>query len=97
MRRFGLVPLNERMATAADLSSCINPDYIDDPQPGPPVPLVDVSVSDTLAEVGHTTSQHELYLASGTQLDETHRQRVRAATLALLKRAEKLGVARLRP
>jgi len=97
MRRFGLVPLNERMATATDLSVCINPDYIDDPQPGPDVPRVDVSVSSVLADVGHTTSQEELFLAAGTQLDETHRQRVRAATLALLKRAEKLGVARLRP
>ncbi len=97
MRRFGLVPLNERMATAPDLSACINPDFVDDPQPGPNVPKVDVSVASILADVGHTTSQQELFIASGTQLDDTHRQRVRAATLALLKRAEKLGVARLRP
>ena len=97
MRRFGLVPLNERMATAADLSSCIHPDLINDPQPGPPVPKVDVSVSEILADVGHRTSQHELFLASKTALDDQHRQRVRAATLTLLKQAEKLGVARLRP
>lgn len=98
MRRFGLVPINERMATAADLSSCINPELIADPQPGPEVPLVDVSVLDILSSVGHTTSQHELFLATGTSVDdETHRQRVRAATLSLLERAEKLGVARLRP
>jgi len=96
VRRFGLVPLNERMATAADLSSCINPDLIDDPQPGPPVPLIDASVSEILADVGHTTSQEELYLAAKTPVDEAHRQRVRAATLSLLKRAEQLGVARLR-
>lgn len=96
MRRFGIPPLNERMATAADLSSCINPDLVDDPQPGPPVPLVDVSIAGVLASVGHTTSQEELFVATGRAVDETQRQRVRATTLALLKRAEKLGVARLR-
>jgi phospholipase C len=96
VKRFGLVPINERMATAQDLSACINPALIDDPQPGPPVPLVDISISDALAGVGHTTSQGGLHLALGVPLDEAHRQRVRAATLSLLKHAERLGVARLR-
>lgn len=96
-KRFGLVPINERMATAQDLSACIDPDLILSPQPGPPVPLIDASISATLAGVGHTTSQEELHVAIGVPLDEDHRKRVRAATLALLMRAEKLGVARLRP
>ena len=97
MKRFGIAPLNQRMAEAADLSPCINPDYIDDPQPGPPVPLVSVSVSQVLAQVGHTTSQEELFLAAGVTLDEPFRRKVQADTLALLHRARKLGVARLRP
>jgi len=97
MKRFGIAPLNQRMAEAADLSSCINPDYIDNPQPAPPVPLVDASISTILAQVGHTTSQEELFLAAGVTLDEAFRKKVQADTLRLLMRAQKLGVARLRP
>ena len=97
MTRFGVKPLNERMAQAADVSSCIHPDYIDNPQPGPPVPLVDASISDLLAQVGRTTSQPELFAAAGVTLDEAFRSKVQADTLRLLMRAQKLGVARLRP
>ncbi len=97
MRRFGIAPLNQRMAEAADVSSCINPDYIDDPQPPPPVPLVHASVSTILAQVGRTTSQEELFLAAGVTLDEAFRKQVQADTLRLLVRAQKLGVAHLRP
>ncbi len=97
MKRFGIAPLNQRMAEAADLSSCINPDYIDDPQPGPPVPLVHVSVSQILAQVGHTTSQEELFLAAGVTLDEAFRAKVQEETMRLLVHAQKLGVARLSP
>ncbi|HEY8376088.1 MAG TPA: alkaline phosphatase family protein [Nannocystis sp.] len=97
MRRFGLQPLNERMATANDVSSCINPAYLDNPQPPPPVPLVDVSVGEITARVGRSTSQKELFAQLGIELDENYRQKVVAATLRLLRRAEKLGVARLRP
>lgn len=97
MKRFGIVALNERMAQARDVSSCIHPDYIDNPQPGPPVPLVDVSISDILASVGHTTSQEELFLAAGVTIDENFKRKVRDDTMKLLLRAQKLGVARLRP
>jgi phospholipase C len=97
MKRFGIVPLNERMAQARDVSSCIHPDYIADPQPGPPVPLVDVSISEILADVGHTTSQEELFLAAGVTIDEDFKRKVRDDTMQLLLRAQKLGVARLRP
>jgi phospholipase C len=96
MRRFGIAPLNQRMAEAADLSSCIHPDYVQNPQPGPPVPLVDASLSDLLAGVGETTSQEELLLSAGVALDEPTRQRVRGATVRMLKRAEQLGVVKLR-
>jgi phospholipase C len=98
MRRFGLVPLNERMATAPDLSSCINPDFIDDPQPAPQVPQ-DRRVGLRASSPTSATrpARRSCTSPAGTPVDEAHRQRVRAATLALLKRAEKLGVARLRP
>lgn len=97
MKRFGIAPLNDRMAQARDVSSCIHPDYIDDPQPGPPIPLVDVSISDILASVGHTTSQEELFLAAGVTIDEAFTRKGQADTMRLLLRAQKLGVARLRP
>lgn len=97
MKRFGIAPLNERMATARDVSSCIHPGYLTDPQPGPPVPLVDASVSQILAGVGHTTSQEELFLAAGVTLDEPFRRKVQAETVNLLRVAQRLGVARLRP
>lgn len=97
MKRFGIAPLNERMAKAADLSSCIHPDYIDNPQPGPPVPLIDASISEILADVGRSTSQEELFLAAGVALDEPFRRKVQADTLDLLMRAQRLRVARLRP
>ncbi|MCY1011140.1 hypothetical protein OV079_37395 [Nannocystis pusilla] len=84
------------MATANDVSSCINPEYLSDPQPGPPIPLVDVSIDQITARVGRTTSQHELFDRLGVQLDENFRARQVAATLRLLKHAERLGVARLR-
>ncbi|MFZ6185735.1 alkaline phosphatase family protein [Nannocystis pusilla] len=96
MRRFGIAALNDRMATANDVSSCINPEYLSDPQPGPPIPLVDVSIDRITARVGRTTSQHELFDRLGVQLDENFRARQVAATLRLLKHAERLGVARLR-
>ena len=93
----GLELQRERMAEAADVSSCINPDYIDDPQPPPPVPLVHASVSTILAQVGRTTSQEELFLAAGVTLDEAFRKQVQADTLRWLVRAQKQGVAHLRP
>jgi hypothetical protein len=61
------------------------------------VPLVDASVSQILASVGHTTSQEELFLAAGVTLDEPFRRKVQADTVKLLLKAQQLGVARLRP
>lgn len=96
MKRWGIAPLNERMAKANDFSSCINPALVDDPQPGPPVPLVDVSISDITARVGRVTSQKELFEKAGVVIDESFRQRQLATIARLLTRAQKLGVARVR-
>ena len=46
---------------------------------------------------GRSTSQTELFDQLGIVLDENFRKKVVASTLRLLHRAEKLGVARLRP
>lgn len=97
MRRFGIAPLNQRMATANDVSSCINPAYLTDPQPPPPVPLVEVSIDEITARVGRTTSQPELFARAGVRLDDDFRRRTVDATIRLLHHAQRLGVARLRP
>ena len=38
--RFGLEPLNERAAAAEDLSSCVDPELIDNPRPPIPLPRI---------------------------------------------------------
>ncbi len=38
-RRFGLEPLNARATATADLSSCIDPALLGNPQPGPALPM----------------------------------------------------------
>ncbi|PRP95647.1 Phospholipase C 2 precursor [Enhygromyxa salina] len=43
--RWGLDPLNERVAATADLSSCIDPDLIDNPRPPISLPKVTVPLS----------------------------------------------------
>ncbi len=42
-RRFGLPALNDRVTAAADLSPCIDPAYLADPQPAPTLPPVTMS------------------------------------------------------
>jgi len=62
-RRFGLPWLNERHEKAADLSSCIHPDYVDDPQPPPKIRPLTVSIAEMLQGGGEKTSQEELFAA----------------------------------
>ena len=95
--RFDLQPLNDRHAQVNDLSSCIDPAYLDDPQPPAALPKIEASIAKLTARVGKTTSQPELFAAAGVTLDEAYRQKVVEDTIRLLKRAEKLGVVRLRP
>ena len=42
-RRFGLPALNDRVAAASDLSPCIAPQYLADPQPPPLIPPLTMS------------------------------------------------------
>ncbi|MEZ4380219.1 MAG: alkaline phosphatase family protein [Nannocystaceae bacterium] len=96
-KRFGLPWLNERHEQANDLSSCIHPDYVDNPQPAPKITPMVVSESVVLADVGTSTSQEELFAAVGVELTDAFREKTRASTRRLLKRAESLGVAIVRP
>ncbi|NJK32220.1 MAG: hypothetical protein HC927_07335 [Deltaproteobacteria bacterium] len=96
-RKFGLAELNERTAGVADLSVCIDPTKIDDPQPPAPLPKIIVDVKQVLARVGVTTSQAELFQATGhwpitPQFTARERERI----LRLLERGERMGVLELR-
>jgi phospholipase C len=46
-RRFGLEPLNERVAMTSDLSSAIDPLFVNDPRPPAPLPPVEIRMPRT--------------------------------------------------
>jgi phospholipase C len=99
-RRFGLPPLNERVTVTNDVSSAIDPAYLDNPRPPAPIPMLSVSVSEMLSRRG--TGQDELaaLVASGEiplPRDRRHANASREVALRLLDRASRLGVVKLRP
>ncbi|MCX4244303.1 alkaline phosphatase family protein [Paraliomyxa miuraensis] len=99
-RRFGLPPLNDRVTATNDVSSAIDPAYLDDPRPPAPIPMMSISVSEVLSKVG--TGQEELaaMVASGQiplPADRRHPNASRDVALRMLDHAARLGVAKLRP
>jgi phospholipase C len=96
--RFGFAQLNERAEAAADLSPCIDPAFIDDPQDPVALPPLDLDDDRILAQAGQTTSQPELFDALGIDVPLRGDQlaRHRASLKALIARARELGVARPR-
>jgi hypothetical protein len=94
--RFGLPPLNERADAAADLSGCIDPTYLDDPQDPIALPALDLDDDRIIANAGQTTSQPELFAALGIDmpLRGGDLDRHRASLRAFVDRARRLGVAR---
>lgn len=105
-RRFGLTPLNQRAAAAADLSSCIDPALIGDPQPGPvlpPPPAIDLrrlrEVDAELRAAGRPTSHTELWdLAESGAIPRALDRRDRSLEIAetWLAVGERLGAVELR-
>jgi phospholipase C len=95
--RFGLPPLNDRMAATADVSSCIDPEYVDNPQPPTPLPMMTIRESVVLAGAGDVTSQPELYegLGIAVPLQGDDRRRHRQSLQRLLHEAERHKVARV--
>ena len=91
--RFGVPPLNDRVAATADVSSCIDPAFVDDPQPPIEVPSLQVRDSD-LDSVGTFTSQPELMEAMGIEMPLTPERRAehRQGVERFLAEAERLGV-----
>ncbi len=95
-RRFGLAPLNDRAAAAADLAAVLDPRRVGDPAPPlvlPPVPLSRRAVADRRATAAH----HELAQAIAARplppgLDR--RGESDAVTARVLDWAERLGAIR---
>jgi phospholipase C len=97
--RFGLAPLNARVAATHDLSDCIDPAYLADPRTPPALPTLSISVPDALARVGRTSSQPELEEMADRGLIPPHldRRAKTAETIAdVLRHGERLGALRLR-
>ena len=96
--RFGMAPLNDRAEAAADLSSCIDPEYLADPQDPIVLPALDLDDEKIMANAGQTTSQPELFDAVGIEVPLQGEQlaRHRASLRASIDRARRLGVAKPR-
>ena len=97
-RKYGFDEMNTRAAAANDVSVCINPDYLDDPQPPIDLPKITIDFDEAMASAGQTTSQHELFDALGIEvpLRGAKLEKARAIMKKRLERAERLGVVRLR-
>ena len=57
-RRFGLEPLNPRVAAAADLSSCIDPQRLGAPLPPPELPVIEISEQRLAARQALAATSH---------------------------------------
>jgi phospholipase C len=96
--RFGFPQLNDRADAAADLSSCIDPAFVDDPQPPVSLPQMALNDDEILEQAGRITSQPELFEAAGIEvpLRGEHLAQERRSLQALIDRGRKLGVVRPR-
>lgn len=100
--KFGLVPLNERVSATNDLSSCIDPELVGNPQPPAKLRPLVVSRSELFAERYRGSSQPELaaMIADGRiplPPDRRHPRASRDAAEVLLAHAQRLGVATVLP
>lgn len=95
--RFGLSPINNRVAQTADLSSCINPEYVGNPQPPVALPQLQARLPDLLAVRGPKQSHPEMrqMIAQGKIPIPAHRRHPDASrdiALELIAHAQRLGV-----
>lgn len=96
-RRFGLPALNARAAATADLSPCIAPQYLANPQPAPVIPPIAMSRQAVLARPG-TAAHPELAAAIDAMHLPPHldrRDRAREVTDRFLACAARVGAVRL--
>jgi|SoiMethySBSTD1v2_1073268.scaffolds.fasta_scaffold20531_3 phospholipase C len=95
-RKFGLEPLNARVAATSDLSSAIDPRFVDNPQPAAALPAVELDLERPLLHPGRNFGgQVELArLSDSLRID--WRQRARLARRAIDANALRLGSIRAR-
>ncbi|MCC6551723.1 MAG: alkaline phosphatase family protein [Polyangiaceae bacterium] len=98
--RFGIPSLNARVDATNDLSACINPAYIGNPQPPVVMPQMSVSMSALRARFarGQREVHSEIWDAAERRIPR-HLDRRREGpeiTRRVLEQAERLGVVRLR-
>ncbi|MBX7078608.1 MAG: alkaline phosphatase family protein [Nannocystaceae bacterium] len=98
--RFGLSPINDRVAQAPDLSSCIDPAFVDDPQPPIKLPMLQARLRDLLATNGPKHSHPEMreLIAQGKIPIPAHRRHADASrdiSMTLISHAQRLGVLKL--
>jgi phospholipase C len=89
-RRFGLEPLNERVAMSPDLSSAIDPLFIDDPRPPAALPPVELRMPKTLQAPGFRGGQVELAKLVDRMVLPNHLDR-RRDTHKVIRRMLELG------
>ncbi|WP_434048171.1 MULTISPECIES: alkaline phosphatase family protein [Sorangium] len=97
--RFGIPSLNARSAGANDLSCCIDPALLRDPQPPILLPEVEISLSQLRARTETGISQPELWEAAERVIIPRHLDRRREGpdiARRVLANAERLGAARIR-
>lgn len=94
-KRWSLVPLNDRVAMTSDLSSCIDPSFVDDPQPPASLPTMVVDAPRVHHPGARFPGQQELFeLADRMALPPEIDRRANAQETmdAVLAEGERLGV-----
>lgn len=92
-KKWGLEPLNMRVEMTSDLSSCIDPSFVDDPQPPAPLPMMVVRRPTPVTAKTTGSSHDKLFaLAARHGHDATTRRAAADASLhAILSWGERLG------
>jgi phospholipase C len=98
--RFGIPAVNERVTASNDLSSCIDPTTLRDPQPPVVLPQMSLSLSALRARPRPARIEHpEMWRAAERGYIPRHLDRRRdgdAIARRVLEQAARLGVVRLR-
>jgi phospholipase C len=105
-KRFGLEPLNARVTATNDLTPCLDPAYLNDPQPAPvmpPVPMSKRAVMQRIAEraaLGPPPGEHPELAAAIDAMNLPpsldRRDRPAEVTARFLECAAKVGAVKLR-
>ncbi|MBC8073264.1 MAG: phosphoesterase, partial [Deltaproteobacteria bacterium] len=98
-RKWGLTPLNTRVEATADLSSCIDPDFVDDPQPPAMLPALQVRRPKPGLTTARGESHDELFaIAERHGFDPAKRHALAKRSLdAVLEWGERLGALEIAP